>query len=157
MVGMNGVMIGLGYSIASYFGLAFFYSTNVTAQWRAPLGLSCFFPILMFVVLFFIPESPRYLLMHKHTEDAWKVVSKLHVISGDPQQEFARSEFYQMQKQAEADQRMDTSWKTICTRPSYRKRMLIGMAFAFFGQSTGAFVVNNYVRSQVPFSVPRPC
>ncbi|KAI1625143.1 general substrate transporter [Exophiala viscosa] len=144
MVGMNGVMIGLGYSIASYIGLGFFFSTNATAQWRAPLGLAPFFPILMFIVLFFIPESPRYLLMHNRTDEAWKVVSKLHATPGDPQQEFARSEFYQMQKQSDADREMDTSWKMIFTRPSYRKRMLIGMGFAFFGQSTGAFVVNNY-------------
>jgi MFS family permease len=146
MVGMNGVMIGLGYSIASYMGLAFFYSHNVTAQWRAPLGLAPFFPILMLTILFFIPESPRYLLLHNHTEEAWKVVAKLHATKGDPQQEFARSEFYQMQKQSEADRKMETAWITILRRPSYRKRLLLGMGFAFFGQSTGAFVVNNYVR-----------
>ncbi|OQV06790.1 hypothetical protein CLAIMM_11315 [Cladophialophora immunda] len=144
MVGMNGVMIGLGYSIASYIGLAFFYSHNRTAQWRAPLGLAPFFPILMAIVLCFIPESPRYLLMHGEVDKAREVVSKLHATKDDPQQEFARSEFYQMQKQAEADCEMETSWTGIFRKPSYRKRMLVGMGFAFFGQSTGAFVVNNY-------------
>jgi hypothetical protein len=40
MVGMNGVNIALGYGLASYFGLAFFYSKDPVAQWRAPLGIA---------------------------------------------------------------------------------------------------------------------
>lgn len=150
MVGMNGLLISLGYSTASYMGLAFFYSHDPVANWRAPLGLATLWPVIVIIVTFFVPESPRYLLLQNRVEEARQVVMKLHATKDDPQQEFARSEFYQMHKQTEADREMDTSWKTIWERPSYRKRMLLGVGFAFFGQSTGAFVVNNYVRTSAP-------
>jgi hypothetical protein len=38
--------------------------------------------------------------MRGRVEEAREVTMKLHSIKGDPDQEFARAEFYQMEKQA---------------------------------------------------------
>jgi sugar porter (SP) family MFS transporter len=143
-VGMNGVLIALGYSIASYMGLAFFYSTDPSTQWRGPLGVALVWPALMLVIICFVPESPRYLLMKGKTEEAWKIVSSLHSDPSDPDEEFARGEFFQMQKQAEMDRTLNPSWLEMFRKPSYRKRVIMGMTFAFIGQSTAILVVNNY-------------
>ena len=89
---MNGVMIAIGYSLASYMGLAFFYSTDIAAQWRGPLGLALIWPILMLIVICFVPESPRWLLMQGRTEEAWTVISDLHADPTDPDQEYARGD-----------------------------------------------------------------
>ena len=62
-VGLNGVMIALGYGLASYMGMAFFYAKDPAATWRGPLGLALLFPIIMLVILPFVPESPRFLLI----------------------------------------------------------------------------------------------
>ena len=110
MVGMNGVNIALGYAIASYMGLAFFYSNNPETQWRAPLGIALIWPVLMLLVCVIAPESPRWLLMKGHIEKAREITFKLHSIKGDPDQEFARGEFYQMSKQAELDRTMEPGW-----------------------------------------------
>jgi MFS family permease len=142
---MNGVMIAIGYAIASYMGLAFFYSTNISAQWRGPLGLALVWPILLLIVICFVPESPRWLLMKGRTEEAWKVVSELHNNPNDPDQEYARGEFYQMQKQTEMDKTLNPTWKQMFVKPSYRKRTIMAIVFAFVGQSTAILVVNNYV------------
>jgi hypothetical protein len=40
MVGLNGINIALGYALASYMGLAFYYSHDPTTQWRSPLGIA---------------------------------------------------------------------------------------------------------------------
>jgi hypothetical protein len=56
---------------------------------------------MMLVVICLVPESPRWLLMQNKVEKAREIVMKLHSIKGEPDQEFARSEFYQMHKQAE--------------------------------------------------------
>jgi hypothetical protein len=58
----------------------------------------------------FETESPRYLLMKGKVEEARAVVFKLHTIKGDPDQEFARGEFYQMSKQAELDRTYEPGW-----------------------------------------------
>ena len=135
MVGLNGIHIALGYALASYMGLAFFYSDNPTAQWRAPLGIALVWPALMLLICLIVPESPRYLLMKGRNEEAKKIVMRLHTVKDDP--DFAESEYYQMSMQAAADRKMDPSWVELFRRPSYRRRVVLAMTFAFLGQSTG--------------------
>lgn len=144
-VGMTGTMIGLGYATANYFGLAFFYNHNKTIGWRAPLGLANVFPIIVLGMLPFIPESPRYLLMADKTEEAWKVIEKLHKDPNDPDDGFARSEFYQMQQQTNYDKTLESGWWEMFRRRSYRKRVMFAMLYTFLDQSTGVLVINNYV------------
>lgn len=74
--------------------------------------------------------------MKGRIEDARKVVFKLHARKDDPDNAFARSEFYQMTKQAEIDRELEPGWMEMFRRPSYRKRSFIAMGFAFIGQST---------------------
>lgn len=110
MVGMNGVHIAIGYALASYMGLAFYYAEDPATQWRAPLGIALIWPVLVIVVCFIVPESPRYLLMKGRIEEARTITYKLHHMSSDPDDEFARGEFYQMAKQAEIDRKLDPGW-----------------------------------------------
>jgi len=72
------------------------------------------------------------------------VVMRLHHVKGDPDQEYARGEFYQMQKQTEFDKSLNSSWIEMFRRPSYRKRTMLAIGFAFLGQSTAVLVINNY-------------
>lgn len=143
-VGLNGMGITLGYSLASYMGLAFYYAKNPSAQWRGPLGLALIFPVIQLLVIIWAPESPRYLLMKGRVEEARKVVMSIHEVAGDPDQEYARGEFYQMQKQAEFDRNLEPTYKAMFFKKSYRRRTLLACGFAFVGQSTAVLVINNY-------------
>ncbi len=110
MVGLNGINIALGYGLASYMGLAFFYQTDPVSQWRTPLGIALIWPVLMILVCYIAPESPRFLLMKGRVEEAKAITLKLHHMKDDPDDEFARGEFYQMAKQAEIDRTLDPGW-----------------------------------------------
>ncbi|KAF1813976.1 MFS general substrate transporter [Eremomyces bilateralis CBS 781.70] len=143
-VGMNGVNIALGYGLASYMGMAFYYADNDATKWRGPLGMALVWPFMMLAILPFIPESPRYLLMKNQVEKARDIVLRLHSTEGDDDQVFARSEFYQMQKQTEHDQKMDMGWLDMVRKPGARSRTALAMGFAFIGQSTAVLVINNY-------------
>lgn len=151
-VGMNGVMIAVGYSWASYMGLAFYYSNNPITQWRGPLGIALIPPFIMLAVICFVPESPRWLLMKGRSEDAWNVISDLHADPADPDDAYARKEFYQMQKQTEMDRTLNPTWKQMWQKPSYRKRSIMAILFAGIGQSTAILVVNNYVSLALPLA-----
>lgn len=85
-VGMNGMGITLGYSLASYMGLAFYYAKDPSTQWRGPLGLALIFPVIQLIVICFAPESPRFLLMRGRVEEAREVVMSIHKVEGDPDQ-----------------------------------------------------------------------
>ena len=143
-VGMNAMGITFGYIMASYMGLAFYYAKSSAAQWRAPLGLGLIFPTAILFLLPFVPESPRWLLMVGRVDEARAIVARLHYSKGDVDQEYARGEFYQMQKQIQLDQTLNPTWMEMFTRPSYRKRLILACGFAFIGQSTGVLVINNY-------------
>ena len=141
---MNGMTITLGYALASYMGLAFYYTKNPSAQWRGPLGLALIFPIIQLLIIIWAPESPRFLLMKNRVEEARKVVMDIHHIPGDTDQEYARGEFYQMQKQAEFDRALEPTYKAMFFKKSYRLRTVLACGFAFVGQSTAVLVINNY-------------
>jgi MFS family permease len=59
LVGIHGIWICCGYSVAGWVGYGCFYYTTAF-QWRFPLGLQCLPPVLLFIGLRFIPESPRW-------------------------------------------------------------------------------------------------
>ncbi|OAG43644.1 hypothetical protein AYO21_02230 [Fonsecaea monophora] len=145
MSGMNGIHVGVGYTIAACIGLGFYtIDDNPSMQWRAPIGIGIFFALLMIVVCLIVPESPRFLLLKGRVEEAKKIVFDLHKMKNDPDQVFAREEFYQMAQQAEHEKKSEVSLITLFTHRKYRKRMSATMAYAFIGQSTGVLVLNNY-------------
>jgi len=47
------------------------------AQFRFPLALQILFAIMTFVLLCFLPESPRWLVAHDRLEDARDVLARL--------------------------------------------------------------------------------
>lgn len=85
-------------------------------------------------------------MLQNRPEDAWEVVSKLHGNGNAEDQtaiSFAKEEFYQISRQAEADRVIsanETIW-TLFTKPSYRRRMICAFLTMFGSESTGILVV----------------
>lgn len=94
-----------------------------------------------------LPESPRWLLAKKRTDQAWNIVRKMHVTKDDADHEFATAEFFQMQKQHDLDRSLDGSWAIMFSRPSYRKRALIAFFLPIIIYSTGNLVITSKLPS----------
>ncbi|OAP62037.1 hypothetical protein AYL99_04240 [Fonsecaea erecta] len=140
-VGLNGALCALGFAVSSYFGVAF-YNVSNEVQWRVPIALGIVFPLVLTVGYLFVPESPRHLLMEGRKDESLKIMLRQHG-HGD-REDFARAEFFQMEKQAELDMQSDASWKQFYASPSVRRRVAIAVGLAFLSQSTGNLVINNY-------------
>jgi MFS family permease len=143
-VTLTGVQLMVGQALASFMGLAFFSPKAVgSSQWRGPMGIQILFPVLTLAIVYWLPESPRWLLMQARIENAREVVMSLHG-KDTAAQEFASAEFYQMSKQAEFDRTLDSSWKACFSRPSYRKRFEICCMYGWITQCTGLLVISAY-------------
>jgi len=138
-------MAVFGYLIASYVGVGFYYYQHGSGnQWRAPLAFACLPPLITLAFMPILPESPRYLLTKDRTEEAWKIIERLHRTKDDPAGDYAKAEFLQMRTQLEMDRSLDSSWRIMITRPSYRKRVLIACALLSFIYSSGTLTISNY-------------
>lgn len=141
IVGLFGVV---GYIIAAYVGVGFFYfQTTSSSQWRAPIAIGCFPPLLLLLTMPWLPESPRQLLVQGKEDEAWAIVRKLHTSRDDPDHEYATAEFFQMKSQHTLESKLNGSWLEILKRPSYRKRALIAFFLPVILYSTGNLVVTS--------------
>ncbi|KAJ5080813.1 general substrate transporter [Penicillium angulare] len=147
LVSQHGVVVVFGYSAAAWIGYGCYFSTMPAFQWRFPLCLQALWPLVMFILTPFLPESPRWLLMKNRPREAWDVLQKLHDTKNSlDRSSFAKMELYQITKQVAEDQEMSSSetvW-TLFTKASYRKRMICAFLVMFGSESTGILVVYNY-------------
>ncbi|WWD08562.1 hypothetical protein V865_006674 [Kwoniella europaea PYCC6329] len=140
-VGLHGFMFVAGLATANWAGLGANFSPNEQLQWRLLLALQAVPSILLLILRFWLPETPRWLTLNGRPDEALDTLKKLHDDGSDAEHQRALDEQQEIVKQIELDSRHDTSWKALFTRPSARRRMLLGIFLMFFQQSTGQNVL----------------
>ena len=107
-----------------------------TELWRGMLGLGIIPSLLFVIVIFFIPESPRWLLLRNRRTAAGRIMSRIY---GSPEETAAQIE---ATEQAIA-QSTGNEW-SLLLRPGIRKALLIGVSIAILGQFMGVNAVLYY-------------
>ncbi|KAH7014095.1 general substrate transporter [Microdochium trichocladiopsis] len=77
LVGLQGMMIAIGFGVANWIGYAGAFAQG-DAQWRIPLAMQLPLPLMLSVLVFWLPFSPRWLVMQGRHEEAKAVLLKLH-------------------------------------------------------------------------------
>lgn len=78
-----GLFISFGYVLASWVSLGFFQIKNSSVAWRVPLAIPNLLSITIMSTIYFMPESPRWLMKHGRVEEARQALSALRDSSGD--------------------------------------------------------------------------
>ncbi|KAL2835596.1 general substrate transporter [Aspergillus pseudoustus] len=107
---------------------------TTNAAWRIPQGLFYLVPSIVASCIWFIPESPRWLLLQDRPDDALKSLRELRGLgpeSSEPEEELAR-----LQTSLIHEQNQGTYADLF--RGSNRRRTLIAMGMNFFIQATGS-------------------
>jgi hypothetical protein len=143
LVDVHAVFLIFGYMVQGWVGFGFYFWNGGESTWRPPLALQCAWPALLLCGIYWVPESPRWLVMQDRVEEAQAILFKLHSNPNDPDDEFAQAEFYQIRKQIAIDRALGSSWMHMIKKPSYRKRCLLAIGTTGIIQCSGVLVINS--------------
>ena len=121
------------------------YRLNSMWAWRLPTLLQALPAIFQVVFVFFLDESPRWLLYKDRAEEAYAILVKHHA-DGDPNDPLVQAEYFEIARTLRAEKEvaavgLKLFWKTRANR----KRLAILISLAVFGQWSGNGLVSYYL------------
>lgn len=108
----------------------------VTDVWRSMLGMESLPAILFLIVVFFIPESPRWMIIKNHIEGASRIFGHIYGNKED-----ADKQILDTQSTLSKETKSDFS---VIWQPGIRKAVIIGVCIAILGQFMGVNAVIYY-------------
>ncbi|NGX62955.1 MAG: putative metabolite transport protein CsbC [Candidatus Anoxychlamydiales bacterium] len=129
LVSLNQLAITIGILLA--YVVDYFYAP--TGDWRSMFGIALIPTILLFIGLFFIPETPSFLASQGKKEKALKILKKIEIDTS--KSEVALSTKISTKKMA--------SWKKLFEK-SVRPALFAGIGISVFQQITGINIVIYY-------------
>jgi sugar porter (SP) family MFS transporter len=104
--------------------------------WRGMLGIETLPALLFFATIFFIPESPRWLILRQREEKAKHTLLRIFRTEAAAMSQLSETK-------AVVQHETRSEWKTLL-QPGIRKAVLIGAAIAILGQFMGVNAVLYY-------------
>ncbi|KIJ60059.1 hypothetical protein HYDPIDRAFT_32632 [Hydnomerulius pinastri MD-312] len=114
--------------------------------WRVPSALQGLPSVIQVVMIWFVPESPRWLVSKGKEDRALKILAYYHA-NGNEQDPLVEYEFEEIKAAIAFDREVaaNTGWLSLVKTPGNRKRMRIIIALAFFSQWSGNGLVSYYL------------
>ncbi|GAB7358117.1 hypothetical protein MBLNU230_g0276t1 [Neophaeotheca triangularis] len=134
------------YMIGSWITLGTFF-LNTSAQWRLPFALQLFPAAVMSLFLFFVPESPRWLLLRDRHEEALESLRRYLGKGLTVDGEVVQHEYKSIIGSLEIERRSKISFKQVILlrdRSSHLKRLILGCGGQFMQQMGGINALNYY-------------
>ncbi len=108
----------------------------VSENWRGMLGMESVPAFLFFVIIFFIPESPRWLVVRNQDFRALSIMNKIYRDNVEASHQVA-----EVKQQMEMDSQ--SNWQLLF-KPGFLKAIIIGVFIAILGQFMGVNAVLYY-------------
>ena len=105
-------------------------------SWRGMLGMETLPAALFLAIIFFIPESPRWLVLKRREAEAAAIVGKIYLNKQDASRELSN-----IRSAIGSEERVE--WRELL-RPGVRKMVAVGVAIAILGQFMGVNAVLYY-------------
>jgi len=114
---------------------------NSSWAWRAPTLVQCGLPSIVMVLILFLPESPRWLVMKDRTEEAAAVLAKYHG-DGDIHAPIVELQIREITEDLGHIHDGNPWWnfKELANTRAARYRLSMVIAMAFFGQWSGKWL-----------------
>ncbi|PVH96127.1 putative lactose permease [Periconia macrospinosa] len=114
-------------------------------SWRLPVALQLFWTVAQSVLIFFCPESPRWLISHGKSAEAGLVLAKYHA-NGHRDDELVCRELSRIIESSEMESRnKHIGWRSLFTTPGNRKRLTLTIFIGVATQWVGNGIVTFYL------------
>jgi hypothetical protein len=112
---------------------------NLVNPGRFPLSFQVVPGVVMAIGIWFLQESPRWLIEKERYEEAREVLVKLH--GNGSNDDFLDLEFREIRDTIVAEKNLSVqTWTGLISKPSWRKRLALGCGVQAFGQLSGVNV-----------------
>ncbi|GLI73614.1 hypothetical protein PoHVEF18_001834 [Penicillium ochrochloron] len=143
IVGLQGMMIAIGFFAANWIGYGGAYAKG-NAQWRIPLAMQIPGPLLLVIGCCFIPYSPRWLVQQERYEEARAILLALH---GKDNETLVAQELFQIREQIQLEALAGTSFYSALRQLISRRhirRTSLACFILVMSQFSGSSVIQNY-------------
>uniref|UniRef100_A0A060T5C6 ARAD1B09900p n=1 Tax=Blastobotrys adeninivorans TaxID=409370 RepID=A0A060T5C6_BLAAD len=107
------------------------------ASWRTPFGLQMIPTTLLALVMFFMPESPRWLVSHNRNEEAHKVLARVHS-DGDLDDPYVLAELEEIVTTIDYEKTIKKpNYFELLFSKEHGRRTWIGLGAQFWQQAVG--------------------
>ncbi|KAJ6030978.1 lactose permease [Penicillium herquei] len=123
------------------------YGTQTQANgWRIPLYCQFIASGIISVAVWFLPESPRWLVSHGRTESARNVLARYHG-EGSPEHPIVKLQMAEMELQISTEGSNKKWWdyRELWKTRSHRHRLICVLSMAIFGQWSGNSSTSYYL------------
>lgn len=108
----------------------------INSKGRFPLAFQLVPGLIMASGIWFLQESPRWLIEQDRHEEARVVLEKLHGTGSNV--EFLDLEYREIRDTIVAEKSLQVpAWSTLLKKPSSRRRLFLGCGVQAFGQLSG--------------------
>jgi sugar porter (SP) family MFS transporter len=114
-------------------------------SWQLPSWLQCVPSLIQIAFVFFLPDSPRWLVSLDRSEEAFAILVKYHG-EGDVDSEFVKAEFAQITATIQLEKEAgSTAWRNLIKTSGMRRRMFISAFLGLFTQWSGNTLISYYL------------
>ena len=107
------------------------------AAWRTPIGIQMVPTFALFCVMWWLPESPRWLVSKGRDQEALQILARVHA-NGDDTDDYVLEEYAEIkQKFALENSQEKPSYFAILFSKKYSRRTFIGLGAQFWQQAVG--------------------
>ncbi|KAK9371577.1 general substrate transporter [Lipomyces chichibuensis] len=140
-----GLFMAAGMTICNWVNYGFYHMEHKIVAWKAPLGIPIFFALIIIFSVFFLPESPRWLVLKNRSDTARYVLASLKGLDIDSSEVLAEVNGIELSLEDTASNA--ASLKDIFTMGEERLfyRFMLCMGLQFFQQMTGGTLITVYI------------
>ncbi|OQE47068.1 hypothetical protein PENCOP_c001G04830 [Penicillium coprophilum] len=145
LASMQQWMIALGFVVAQWVG----YGCSLrdgAFSWRFPLSFCAVPAIVLTCGVWFLPESPRWLIEKGREGKGHSVLARLHLNQNATNNPLLEHELLQIQESLTSEKHSAVrSWRHLLLSSRWRHRIILASGLQVFTQCSGTTVISNHV------------